>query len=94
MTWRWWAMVAVLLVVGALAQTSAQEPAPRPGPDEPLTIQAGGRQVRVVLVAGGLVGPWSIAFLPDGETLLVTESPGRLRIVRGRALAPETVWEA
>ena len=30
--------------------------------------------------ARGLVNPWSLAFLPDGR-LLVTERPGRLRIV-------------
>jgi glucose/arabinose dehydrogenase len=42
---------------------------------------------RVVTVADGLVHPWSIAFLPGGD-LLVTERPGRLRIVReGRLLA-------
>jgi glucose/arabinose dehydrogenase len=31
-------------------------------------------------VARGLVHPWSLAFLPDGR-MLVTERPGRLRIV-------------
>ena len=31
-------------------------------------------------VAGGLVHPWALAFMPDGR-LLVTERPGRLRIV-------------
>ncbi|MFP5354088.1 MAG: PQQ-dependent sugar dehydrogenase, partial [Gemmatimonadota bacterium] len=36
---------------------------------------------RVVTVADGLVNPWSIAFLPGGD-MLVTERPGRLRIVR------------
>jgi glucose/arabinose dehydrogenase len=42
---------------------------------------------RVVTVADGLVHPWSIAFLPGGD-VLVTERPGRLRIVRdGRLLA-------
>jgi glucose/arabinose dehydrogenase len=34
----------------------------------------------VTTVAEGLVNPWAIAFLPDGR-MLVTERPGRLRIV-------------
>lgn len=45
---------------------------------------------RVVTVAEGLVHPWSIAFLPDGD-MLVTERPGRLRIVRNGTLLPEPV---
>jgi glucose/arabinose dehydrogenase len=36
---------------------------------------------RVVTVADGLVRPWSLAFLPDGD-LLVTEKPGRLHEVK------------
>lgn len=45
---------------------------------------------RVVTVAEGLVNPWSIAFLPGGETL-VTERPGRLRVIRNGTLLPEPV---
>ncbi|MFN3511503.1 MAG: PQQ-dependent sugar dehydrogenase [Phenylobacterium sp.] len=43
----------------------------------------------VVTVAEGLAKPWAIAFLPDGR-MLVTEKPGRLRIVGadGRLSAP------
>jgi glucose/arabinose dehydrogenase len=42
---------------------------------------------RVVTVADGLVNPWSMAFLPGGD-MLITERPGRLRIVRqGKLLA-------
>ncbi len=41
----------------------------------------------VETLAGGLVHPWSLAFLPDGR-MLVTERPGRLRIVsRGGQLS-------
>jgi glucose/arabinose dehydrogenase len=35
---------------------------------------------RLVTMVEGLVNPWSIAFLPDGR-MLVTERPGRLRMV-------------
>lgn len=45
---------------------------------------------RVVTVADGLVIPWSMAFLPGGD-LLVTERPGRLRIIRDGRLLPDPV---
>ena len=45
---------------------------------------------RVVPVVDGLVNPWAIAFLPGGD-MLVTERPGRLRIVRNGQLLPEPV---
>jgi glucose/arabinose dehydrogenase len=45
-----------------------------------------------VPVASGLVWPWDIAFLPDGKAFLVTEAPGRLRIVRDGVLNPAPVW--
>jgi glucose/arabinose dehydrogenase len=45
--------------------------------------------LRAVTVAQGLVNPWSLAFLPDGR-MLVTEKPGRLRVVEadGKLGAP------
>ena len=45
---------------------------------------------RVATVAEGLMNPWSIAFLPGGD-MLVTERPGRLRIVRNGKLLPNAV---
>ena len=45
---------------------------------------------RVTTVAEGLINPWSIAFLPGGD-MLVTERPGRLRIVRNGTLLAEPV---
>jgi glucose/arabinose dehydrogenase len=45
---------------------------------------------RVVTYVDGLVQPWSIAFLPGGD-VLITERPGRLRIVRNGKLLPNAV---
>ena len=52
------------------------------------------QRIRVVPVATGLVHPWSIAFLPDGQTMLVAEQIGRLRIIRDNVLDPQPVWTA
>jgi len=45
---------------------------------------------RVVSVARGLENPWGIAFLPGGD-LLVTERPGRLRLIRAGSGTPVTI---
>ena len=45
---------------------------------------------QAVTVTDGLVNPWSMAFLPGGD-MLITERPGRLRIVRDGALLPDPV---
>ena len=52
------------------------------------TAEAG--PIRVRVVARGLENPWSLAFLPDGA-MLVTERPGRLRVLRNGELDPEPV---
>ncbi|MBK8250150.1 MAG: PQQ-dependent sugar dehydrogenase [Gemmatimonadetes bacterium] len=45
---------------------------------------------RLTTVADGLVNPWSMAFLPNGD-MLVTERPGRLRLVRGGKLVEQPI---
>ncbi|MEQ9398678.1 MAG: PQQ-dependent sugar dehydrogenase [Longimicrobiales bacterium] len=54
------------------------------------TFRSAAHDYRVVTVADGLVHPWSLAFLPGGD-MLVTERPGRLRIVRDGRLLPDPV---
>jgi glucose/arabinose dehydrogenase len=44
------------------------------------TVQSSAGNLRIETVAGGLDHPWALAFLPDGR-MLVTERPGRLRVV-------------
>src|SRR2546423_3736319 len=52
------------------------------------------QRIRVVTMATGLVHPWSIAILPGGQTMLIGERAGRLRIMRNGVLDPKPVWEA
>ncbi|MDH3271239.1 MAG: PQQ-dependent sugar dehydrogenase [Gemmatimonadota bacterium] len=52
--------------------------------------QAKFHDYRVVTVADGFEIPWSMAFLPNGD-MLVTERPGRLRMVRNGRLMPSPI---
>ncbi|SDL48224.1 Glucose/arabinose dehydrogenase, beta-propeller fold [Geoalkalibacter ferrihydriticus] len=47
-------------------------------------------RLRVLTLVEGLEHPWGLAFLPDGR-MLVTERPGRLRIIAQGQLAPDPV---
>ena len=73
------ALAAILLTGGVGA-----EPYQAAG-DPPLNLN-----YQQVMVAEGLEHPWSMAWLPDG-TALVTERPGRLRIIRDGRLDPTPV---
>src|SRR5690606_16644219 len=53
-------------------------------------VESEEHRFRVDTIATGLQHPWGIAFLPNGD-LLVTERPGRVRLVRNGVLQPEPV---
>jgi glucose/arabinose dehydrogenase len=61
-----------------------------PLPDGPIVLDTGIQHQIRLTVTKGLVHPFSMAFLPDGA-ILVTERPGRLRIVRNGVLDPTPV---
>jgi glucose/arabinose dehydrogenase len=54
------------------------------------TIRSREHSFTVEKIVEGLEHPWSLAFLPDGR-MLVTERPGRLRIIRNGRLEPRPV---
>jgi len=55
--------------------------------DQPPT---GKTQLKIEEFTAGLTIPWSIAWLPNGD-MLVTERPGRLRLVEGGGVHPEPI---
>jgi len=96
----WFAAALLCMVIGSpvrTAQSQARSPVPPQGaeparpryqvkpPEGPQVIETDTVRVRVVPLARGLDHPWSLAFLPNGD-ILVTERPGRLRIIRGGVL--------
>jgi glucose/arabinose dehydrogenase len=80
---------ALTCVLTVMSGGANQDP-PLRDPDNALVFDTNSKQrIRVVTIATGLVHPWSIAFLPDGRTMLVAERAGRLRIIRDSVLNPE-----
>lgn len=76
------ALLATVVAESAAAadvQTFQQPPPP-----------IGATKLKIETLAEGLANPWSMAFLPDGS-MLVTERPGRLRIIRNGKLDPTPV---
>ncbi|MGG6898146.1 PQQ-dependent sugar dehydrogenase [Rhizobium sp. BR 315] len=55
--------------------------------ETPQTFKTQKVTVKVETVAAGLEHPWAVAVLPDGA-YLVTERPGRLRLVRDGKISP------
>jgi len=95
------ASTAVLIASAVVCQRgSAQGVDPRPPNGQGQTPAFAGQTdaperklgvaFTVVTVAEGLETPWSVAFLPNGK-MLVTERPGRLRVVRADGTKSEPV---
>jgi aldose sugar dehydrogenase len=95
-------MRALVVLWGALTVCAQTQTFPRtfntytPGPCSANGQEHGGCppgtlvKIRVVEVAGGLIRPFQLAFLPGGD-ILVTESTGQLRIIRNGKLDPQPI---
>src|SRR3954453_11558441 len=85
------ALTAGALTTHAVAQQTppAAPPAAVADPDGQV-IKSEKQTFKIEVVAREIETPWAIAFLPDGR-LLITERPGRLRIVEKGKLLPEAV---
>ncbi len=74
--------ILLVLLAYALVRTPLQVQAQ--------TINSQEHAYKVINIVEGLEHPWSLAFLPDGS-MLVTERPGRLRIVKNGKLDPQSI---
>jgi glucose/arabinose dehydrogenase len=79
---------AALAVAGAAQETRTRAPLG----DGPWTFDTfePNTKIRVSIVAKGLSHPYGMAFLPDGD-ILVTERPGRLRVLHKDVLDPKPI---
>jgi glucose/arabinose dehydrogenase len=74
-----------------LSAAGAQPPAPQTVADPDGQVVTSEKQTfRMEVIARDLETPWALAFLPDGR-ILITERPGRLRIVENGKLLPAAV---
>ena len=89
-TTRRWNLLACLAIAAPMIAQCKAQPSQQAGPalrsPTPSSIDG---NITAETVASGLVHPWALAFLPDGR-ILVTERPGRVRIVdrNGRLSEP------
>src|SRR5438445_12109152 len=64
-----------------------QAPSPSPSPSPVAVLPPGPLHFSVDAVATGLEVPWSLAFISGGR-ILVSERPGRVRVIEGGQLLP------
>lgn len=84
------AMAALIVIAtGPVERAQAQEKTKAP---EKGKAKGKGAQSRfnAVTVTTGLFRPWSMAWLPNGD-ILVTERPGRVRLIHDGVLDPEPI---
>ncbi len=83
-------MLSSTLVVGRAQQPAMGLPVPPLGAGPYVFDTAEQQKIKVSVLTKGLGHPWAIAWLPDGS-MLITERPGRLRVVHNGVLDPTPI---
>ncbi|MDJ0599943.1 MAG: PQQ-dependent sugar dehydrogenase [Crocosphaera sp.] len=84
--------IIILLGVGGCfsSSNSSRNPAIQPTGNQTSQLSQTQQEVKQVTVIEGLEHPWGMDWLPNGD-LLITERPGRLRIVKNEKLEPQSI---
>ena len=91
-------MRLLTVILGAAFLFLGGQPQPVPADPDGQIVKSEKQTFKIEVLARELETPWALAFLPDGR-LLVTERPGRLRIIEKGTLRPDpvkgtpAVWE-
>ena len=83
-------MFVFTVAIGHAQQAPIGAPVPPLGAGPFVFDTAEQHKIRVTVMTRGLSHPWAIAFLPDGG-MLVTERPGRIRVIRNGVLDPTPI---
>ena len=89
-------LAGAALLLGAFSVNAQDAPAP-PAPfqgtelgEGPWDFDSSAGPIHAEVIARGIDHPWGMAFTPDGD-ILVTERPGRLRVIRDGMLDPQPI---
>ena len=85
--------VMLILVSCSFLRNQTSASSKKESSNSPLISQnkvAVAENFQITTILEGLERPWSMAWLPDGA-MLITERPGRLRIVRNGVLEPQEI---
>lgn len=82
----------IIALVSPLFSIACGQPAAEAVDNIVGSTKSGDAKFRVETVASGLEVPWGFAFLPNGD-MLVTERPGRVRLIAGGKLRAEPVYK-
>jgi glucose/arabinose dehydrogenase len=80
------ALVFLVVTVGAQSQV------PTIGmPDKPVIVRTAAAMVKVSAIKGGLVYPWALAFLPNGDMLVTEQGKNTLRRISNGVIDPTPI---
>jgi aldose sugar dehydrogenase len=88
MSRRWFSALAVLFAL--LAATAAAQFPTAGMPDQPVVVRTAAATVKVTAIRG-LVYPWALTFLPNGDMLVTEQGKNTLRRISNGVLDPTPI---
>jgi glucose/arabinose dehydrogenase len=82
--------IPIFLIMAAVAVAQPQANPLGAGPWNYTTYEKN-TKIRVSVVTRGLAHPWGLVFLPGTNDMIVTERPGRVRLIHNGVVAPAPI---